>query len=224
MWGRYEGDKASMGSEVLAKFAGCGADINYILSGAREKAEGPSFEERLRQLQKASDRAALLGDTREEQLALQEKFFTGAEMVAVPCLKQCRQSGGDPCLEEDHLWTGLRHFDREWLRQLGDPDQMALLRYDRDDMEPEIRPGDLVLFEKAEGRLWPGDLHVLGFGHTLCISRLVPGHDGFIFSGLSPRYMPFILDDDADEIPWQTFGRVVWWCRSASPLEWRRMK
>jgi len=33
MWLRYEKDKASMGSEILALFAEAGADVGYILTG-----------------------------------------------------------------------------------------------------------------------------------------------------------------------------------------------
>lgn len=33
MWGKYERDKAVMGTEVLSKFAEAGADVVYILTG-----------------------------------------------------------------------------------------------------------------------------------------------------------------------------------------------
>jgi transcriptional regulator with XRE-family HTH domain len=35
MWGKYERGKAVMGTDVLSRFAAAGADILYILTGAR---------------------------------------------------------------------------------------------------------------------------------------------------------------------------------------------
>ena len=48
MWGKYERGKAVMGTEVLALFAAAGADVLYILTGAREAppAEVLSADER----------------------------------------------------------------------------------------------------------------------------------------------------------------------------------
>lgn len=35
MWGRYENNKASMGSDILARFVQAGADAIFILTGER---------------------------------------------------------------------------------------------------------------------------------------------------------------------------------------------
>ena len=35
MWGRYEKGKASMGCDVLVRFASVGGDVNFILTGIR---------------------------------------------------------------------------------------------------------------------------------------------------------------------------------------------
>lgn len=47
MWSRYEKGKASMGSDVLARFAFAGADANYILTGVRVAASLNADRDRL---------------------------------------------------------------------------------------------------------------------------------------------------------------------------------
>lgn len=45
MWGKYERDKAVMGTEVLSNFAKAGADVLYILTGEKKESSLSRDEE-----------------------------------------------------------------------------------------------------------------------------------------------------------------------------------
>lgn len=67
MWGKYERDKATMGTEVLSAYGAAGADVLYILTGIR-------LTQRQRQLMENALRVTIQADLsredRERQLAL----------------------------------------------------------------------------------------------------------------------------------------------------------
>jgi phage repressor protein C with HTH and peptisase S24 domain len=218
MWGRYEKDRASMGSEVLAKFAACGADTNYILTGVRREPLELSFEARLERLRLASEYAAKMGTSEEEQLRLQEQFLATGESVPI---RRVSFFDTEPYQE---TYTGLDpekpdpvYVPRNWLEFLGRPERMALFRYERDDMAPDIMPGDMVMFEEGEP-LRLGCPYVVNINGVVRIQMYSEGYERSVFSSLNPTYLPHALAEDADDVPWLVLGRVVWWSREAYRL------
>ena len=222
MWGKYEKDKASMGSDVLARFASCGADINFIITGTRSDHVTVSFEERLERLKAASEYAVKLGRTDEERLRLQEEFLAVGPMQILPCHKQRKgiDLKNDECLEPAGKEVGPRAFPRDWLAQFGDPEGMALLQYSGTNMQPEIHPGDLVLYDGRCTEVGSQGFYIFALHSVVSIHRVSRSRGKLILADLDPQSSPVVIED-FDEL--KVLGRALWWCRSIGSLTKRHM-
>ncbi len=135
-----------MGSDVLARFASCGADAGYVITGQRSTNSGCTFEERLANLKVASEIAAKTKTGLADQLDLQERYFYLNESILVPCFRKKKQPGPDGAFFEEHSeLKGQYSFRKNWLERWGRPEAMAMMVVESDNMEPEIRKEDVVL-------------------------------------------------------------------------------
>lgn len=94
----------------------------------------------------------------------------------------------------------------DWLRTIGDPDSLDLLRVDGDSMEPELRDADLVFVDRSQTQAREG-IFVVRVDHQLLIKRLrVLGGGRAELVSNNPAYPPIavMLDGDGFEIK----GRV----------------
>ncbi len=215
MWGRYEKDKGSMGSDVFARFISCGADANYIFTGTRSEAPD-ALKKNLDRLRAASDQAASLGKTEEEQVEIQEALFCHRDTIAVP-LVRAQLSAGTGSLETAGDVIGQYAFQTDWLTRKGQPSKMVLMRITGDSMDPEIRDGDVVLIDQGKRRIVDGDIFAIGLEDTVYVKRAFLMSDQLVLSSINPNYAPMTVDlrgDLANGV--RIIGRVIWWCREAS--------
>ncbi len=112
---------------------------------------------------------------------------------------------------------GYLTFPLNWLVELGDVDQMQIIKIDGDSMEPELRNGDHVMIDKSQVRLADG-LYAVSVDYHLFVKRVrFKGKLKADLVSANPLYPPFEitvadptdcyqLNQDVARI----IGRVVW--------------
>jgi len=224
MWGKYEKDKASMGSDVLARFASCGADVSFVVTGNRIKRDGPSFEERLERLKAASEYAAMVGETDEDKLRIQEEYMAMGELRILPCHKQRKgiDLNSDECIEPVASLEVPSVFACGWLEKFGHPGDMALFQYDKANMQPEIQPGDILLYDRSKTEAATRGLYLLIFDSTVFLQKVTRREDMLVLTDIEPGSNATVVEFGHEGL--KLLGRVVWWSRTIRSIYERPFK
>ena len=133
------------------------------------------------------------------------------ELITVP-LAEARLSAGTGSLEvSSNSSEGGYAFRGDFLRRMGNPRRIVLMRVSGDSMVPEIFDNDLVLLDRGQTEISPGRLYAVGFEDAIYIKRIdkLPGK--IILHSVNPAYPPLSLDlrgDCADQF--RVIGRVLW--------------
>lgn len=178
----YEQGKSAMDVDYLLRIARLGADIVYIVTGARDGAEN-------------ADRIsvpALDPDT--------------LDLVSVDEIDRSFGLGGTfadgPVVTRSHL------FARYWLESITqtDPSLLTFTRGRGDSMQPTINDGDMVLIDRSEVKVRePDAFWALAIGEVVMIKRLrIKGETVIILSD-NERVPP----DDAHIDQVHIIGRVI---------------
>lgn len=111
---------------------------------------------------------------------------------------------------EGKAFTPSSHasFPRAFLRTLGDPAKMEIVRIDGDSMEPELRHRDMAMIDRSETHPRDGLVVArIGEDHVIKRLRLRGGGHAELVSN-NPAYSPINVDLSADDVA--IVGRVVW--------------
>ncbi len=111
-------------------------------------------------------------------------------------------------------------FSLEWLKSLGDPSAMEILRVDGDSMEPELRDGDQVMIDLQQRHAKDGMFVVLVDGRLFLKRVRVLGRSSIELVSSNSNYPPFKVeipgdDDTLSQDGASIIGRVVWSGRTA---------
>lgn len=105
-------------------------------------------------------------------------------------------------------------FPLKWLNDLGNPDEMNIIKIQGDSMEPELRSGDLVLVDYSQRDLRDG-LFAISIDDMLYVKRLeVKGRHKARVVSTNPAYESLEISlsgsDDVNQSADRIVGRVVW--------------
>ena len=143
----------------------------------------------------------------------QLRGVSGVDTLFIP-LVQARLSAGRGSFETGAESERHYGFRSDFLRRKGNVSEMVLMRVDGDSMEPEIKPGDMVLIDQSQRSLRPGQIYAVGVEDMvyLKLANAAPGK--LILSSTNAAYPPLEVDTRGDlESAVHIIGRCVWSCR-----------
>ena len=156
--------------------------------------------------------ARFLGVAESELGAPEENFsnvdgvFRRGDWVDVPRLALGASAGpGAAALGEEAI--GAFRFSARWLRGLGfDPAMLTAIAVQGDSMEPTLRDGDEILFDRSPRPLRDG-IHVVRLDDALLVKRLDTGRPGLLaLVSDNPAYRTIEVAPGEARV----IGRVVW--------------
>jgi len=135
----------------------------------------------------------------------------GRGIIALPVAVGTEASAGGGAVPLDYEEVEPVPFPEKWLRGLGDPKNMALIRVSGDSMSPKILHGDMVIFDRT--RRGPGDgVYLIRHEGTLMVKQ-VCFFDAEIRIRSENKHwpevpVPYSAMEDAGLF--EVIGRVVW--------------
>ena len=134
----------------------------------------------------------------------------GTETVSVPVCS------GNPDLTGSADANEFFLFRTQWLRSLGDPENMFLLKAAGDSMSPVICHNDLVLVDRGKTVVVPHTVFAVAIDDEWYIKQLetLPGHR-LILRNFNEKYPPIEIDmrgEYADSV--KILGKALWWCHT----------
>lgn len=102
-------------------------------------------------------------------------------------------------------------FPRDWLRTMGNPKELAIIRVQGDSMAPKIEHGDTVMFDRSR-RGGSDGIYVLRYDGQMMVKR-VSFFDAIIKLRSDSRLYDEIeiaYDEASDPARFEIVGRVVW--------------
>jgi phage repressor protein C with HTH and peptisase S24 domain len=136
--------------------------------------------------------------------------------VKIPIINVVASAGGGSDFGDgeqvDHL-----SFSLKMLLELGNPDQMQIIKIEGDSMEPELASGDHVMIDQSQTKLADG-LHAVFVDGHLFVKRVhVTGRLKASLVSTNASYPAFEIQiadpddiDDIDQDCARIIGRVVW--------------
>lgn len=104
--------------------------------------------------------------------------------------------------------VGFWPLPRDWVeRHFGTGADLRIARVAGDSQEPELRDGDLVVFDLAQTRLRDG-MHVVRLGDTLLLKRVQVEGARVRLKSRNPDYDDIIVDIVAERDAFQVIGRA----------------
>ncbi len=133
-----------------------------------------------------------------------------AETASIPvrtCNPDFKGSGDD---------TDYFLFRKHWLKTLGKPENMFLLKVSGDSMEPVICHNDLVLVDSGRTAVVPHTVFAVAIDDEWYIKQLetLPGHR-LILRNFNSKYPPIEIDmrgEFAESV--KILGKALWWCHT----------
>lgn len=192
----YEGGKSIPGGEALARYAFCGVSIEWLL-----REEGPMFLEK-----PAADTPS---EHRVEQLR--------AGYVYLPLYEVNASAGSGALIEQEHV-ADLLAFKEAWLRQElnAGPKDVALLFVSGRSMEPDLRPGDVIMIDIRDTTAQREAIYVIRMDGAILVKELQRLPGGVIrVKSKNLDYDSFDknITDLGGSQDFAVIGRVVWACR-----------
>lgn len=186
----YEQDNTEAGAEYLSLIAAAGADVAYILTGARSQA-----------IQIQSTAAP-----EEDSPAMPSP---SDDFVYVPRFDLAVHAGPGAVCEVDEIRDRLA-FRRDWIREMGfQANRLALVDVRGDSMEPTLAEGDVVLVNLGEDVREDG-IYVLRRDDGVVVKRIQTTISGDLYiRSDNPRYSEERIPKELlDQV--RVAGRVVW--------------
>lgn len=123
-------------------------------------------------------------------------------------------SAGGGALDWDKVRVkSWRAFKREWIsvELHAGGDDLALVEVAGDSMEPTLSPGDVIMVDRRESRVWTDAMYLLRVDDAVMVKRLqmLPGGKLKIISD-NPGYESYVLDTKDGGVGLEVYGRVVW--------------
>lgn len=195
---QYELGNSLPGAEVLAGLASLGFDTQFLLTGIRSvKVPAQEFEV----TRKSGSRKQSAGG----------EALESTEYVSLPLYDLRAAAGGGAIVESEQVVDVLK-FKREWIaRELhANQKDLCLLYVDGDSMEPELRPGDIILVDRSDVGPNRDGVYVLRMDESLLVKRLqrLPG-GGLRVTSDNEKYEAFTIKF-REAINIAIIGRVVW--------------
>lgn len=190
---KYESGARHPDAPYLEAIAAAGADVNYILTGARAGA----------------------GAVNDKKGAYAHPpGGVGEDFVLVPQY-DAEVSAGHGAFVEQEAEVCRMAFRRDWIREMGlSPASLALVRVKGDSMEPTLLASDLVLVDAGVTAIRDDGIYVLRRDGTLVIKRLqVSLGDGLYIRSDNPRYREESVPADKLGLL-NIVGKVVWMGRA----------
>lgn len=132
-------------------------------------------------------------------------------VIALPVAVGAEASAGAGTVPLDYEEMEPVPFPEKWLRGLGDPKNMALIKVSGDSMFPKILHGDMVIFDRT--RRGPGDgIYLIRHEGTLMVKQIC-FFDAEIRIRSENKHWPEVpVPYSAMEDPslFEVIGRVVW--------------
>ena len=194
----WEKGAAFPNAKVLAAWADAGADVGYIVSGFRTKAQNSVHEYPKRALQT-------------HVVAEPSKQVHADEFIHVPRY-DVQASAGNGSLVHDESVVDHLAFKRDWVvRTLGlDPKRLALIDVAGDSMSPTINDGDLILLDTRPAQSRTEGIYVINLGGSLLVKRIRMRLSGVVdVVSDNERYGTETISGE-QLTSLQIVGRVVW--------------
>lgn len=134
-----------------------------------------------------------------------------SEVVNLPVARDVSASAGDGAFALEYSDIEPVPFPKDWLRGLGDPAQLAMIRVKGDSMFPVINSGDWVIFDRS--RTGPADgIYLIRHEDELLVKQIA-FFDAEIRIRSANRHWPekaaaYSALEDPSIL--QIIGRVVW--------------
>lgn len=192
---KYELDKITPGGDALASLARLGINVTWLLTGDGEMMAA-----------NAGTAGAL---TAEQQRA---------GYVYLPLYDVRAKAGEGGGLVENERVVKVLAFEEEWIRRelRVRPGDLRLIYVEGDSMEPELRPGDIMLIDHTDTTARREGVYVVRMDGALLVKQLqrLPGGIIKVISR-NRAYEPFIVKTlEAEQgNGFAIVGRVVWACR-----------
>jgi phage repressor protein C with HTH and peptisase S24 domain len=185
----YESGKRNPDADYLARVADAGADVLYIVTGKRvQVARGDALHE---------DRAGY---------------------VYLPLYEQRAAAGKGRVIDDNELVKDVLSFREDWIRRevRARPADLGLCFVDGHSNVPDMHPGDIVMFNRADTKVSRDSYYLVRMQDALLIKRLQHLPGGMVkVSSKNPDFEPFtikVADIDGPE-NFHILGRIVWQCR-----------
>ncbi|MBF0425730.1 MAG: helix-turn-helix transcriptional regulator [Magnetococcales bacterium] len=123
-----------------------------------------------------------------------------------------RLSGGGGSVTEGANIVDRMAFREDWLRGQGfELHKLALFMIEGDSMEPDLRPGDMVLIDlRTQGRVDFDAIYAIRVGGLLRIKRLQWNRNKSITVRSANQYYKDETIQPGEEEDFQIIGRAVW--------------
>ena len=187
-WGLCERGKATPSGDVLAGLAARGADVLYILTGARATA--------------SASVATKESETSE---------LNNLDFVLVPRHDVAASAGNGAVIHDEQIVDHLA-FKREWLTQIMGcaPDKVCVIQVRGDSMTPTINDADLLLLDMRVVNQRSEGVYVIQLQGSLLVKRLRFKINGAVdVISDNQRYgTETLTSKEAEQLT--VLGRVVW--------------
>jgi len=127
------------------------------------------------------------------------------------------QAGGGRIVESEHVGRMLA-FQEDWIRQelRSAPADLGLMRIEGDSGEPDLRSGDIVLFDRTATTARHEGVYIMRMDDALLVKQLQRLPGGVVrATSRNPNYEPFTIPltqlESSGEFA--IIGRIVWACR-----------
>lgn len=140
-----------------------------------------------------------------------------AGYVYLPLYEVRASAGGGALVEGERVVDALA-FKEAWIRQelRASPADLRLIYVEGDSMEPDLRPGDIILIDHTDTMARREGIYVIRMDSALLVKQLqrLPGGVLKVLSR-NPAYEAFtVCLGDVEVSPgFAIIGRVVWACR-----------
>ncbi len=214
--------------ESLAQYAGCtGRHVQAAVSDKEDKGVGSAVASRL---------SSFFGLSYSEMLAFGARILSGEEpdtngfvdhadyhedefvpvgFTLIPLFQSKLSNGHDSFDESGEILSTLA-FRSEFVRKLGDPEQMAMFTVLGESMEPFLYHGDVVLVDLQQNEpemIVDGKAYAYRDGQTVKVRRLsTQGRDIISSSEKTSHYPPHVVDLEV----FQLIGKVIWVCHNVT--------
>lgn len=178
-------------ADALARVARVGADVLYIITGKRSD-------------EPQKGRANELHQQR-------------AGYVYLPLYDVRAAAGKGRVIDDNELVKDVLAFREDWIRNEvhARPEDIGLCFVDGNSNVPDMHPGDIVMFNRADTKISRDSYYLIRMAEALLIKRLQHLPGGIIkVSSKNAEYEPFtikVADIDGPD-SFNVLGRVVWRC------------